>query len=137
MTVALAAEKRLVSVRFLHLARAAFQDAMSLLASGAAAPMDEKSLPPPPDGVTYTGRYEVGTPFAAAMDELSKCYDEVVILGGSEIGTQATAVISAISGYGCGLRDVWAVHQALGDLSSAMHEDATRPGLPDPTARSG
>ncbi|WP_326551308.1 hypothetical protein [Micromonospora sp. NBC_01813] len=137
MAVALAAEKRLIYIRFLQLARAAFKEARALVASGAALPLDEASLPPLPAGreIRYTGRYEVGTPFALAMDDLSKCSDEVVIVGGREIGTHATAVISAITGYTSHVVDVWDVDQSLAEASTAMHQDATSAGSPDPVAR--
>ncbi|MER5701430.1 hypothetical protein ABT023_05655 [Micromonospora sp. NPDC002296] len=137
MAVALAAEKRLIYARFLQLARAAFGEARSLVSSGAAMPLDEESLPPLPAGskIKYTGRYEVGTPFDLAMVELNKCYDEVVIVGGHEIGTHATAVISAISGHASGIGDVWDVDRALTEVSTVLHEDATRSTMPDPAAR--
>ncbi|RUL93694.1 hypothetical protein [Verrucosispora sp. FIM060022] len=128
VAVALAAEKRMVYARFLQLARAAFEEASVLVFDGTALPMDEASLPPLPPGskLEYTGRYEAGTPFALAMAELNKCYDEVVIVGGHEVGTDASAAMSAISGYVSGTVDVWGVHRTLGDLSTAMHEDANR-----------
>ncbi|MET8084859.1 hypothetical protein [Micromonospora sp. NPDC005237] len=128
VAVALAAEKRLVYARFLQLARAAFGEAGLLVDGGAAELMDEASLPPLPAGskIKYTGRYRMGTPFAAAMSELNKCYDEVMIMGGDEIGSQATAVISALSGYVSGMQNVWDVNRVLGSAATAMHEDATR-----------
>ncbi|PZF93999.1 hypothetical protein C1I93_17165 [Micromonospora endophytica] len=134
VAVALTAEKRLVYARFLQLSRAAFDEARSLVSSGAALPLDEESLPPLPAGseIKYTGRYEVGTPFALAMAELSKCYDEVVIVGGHEIGVHATAVISAISGHASGIGDVWDVNRALTEASTALHQDATKPTVAGP-----
>lgn len=133
VAVALAAEKRLVYVRFLQLARAAFGEARSLVSSGAALPLDEASLPPLPadSEIKYTGRYEVGTPFALAMNELSKCYDEVVIVGGHEIGSKATVVISLISGHASGVEGVWDVHRILADVSTLMHQDATGTSMRD------
>lgn len=130
ISVSLAAEKRMVYARFLQLADTAFDEAQTLVHAGEAMTLEDPPVPPPPPGVRYTGRYEGGTPFALAMTELDKSYNEVVISGGLQIGSQAVAVRSAISGYATGLVDVWAVNRILAKTATIMHEDAMRPAAP-------